>query len=177
MKIILIGYRAAGKTTLGKLLSRRLGWPYLDVDRGIEKRSGKTITELFQEKGDTHYRDVESQIVQEMCNEDECVIAFGAGSLMREENQTTAWTDSLIVYLRAPVEELWRRIEADPGSSDTRPNLSQGGIEEVIEMLGKREPVYEACADLILDATLPPEQLADEASAAYTSKLKRDSNP
>ena len=173
MKIVLIGYRAAGKTTLGKLLSKRLGWPYLDVDRGIEQRSGKTITQLYQERGNAHYRDVEAQVVADMCREDECVIAFGGGSLMREESQKAARRRGFVAYLQAPVEELWRRVEADPRSSDTRPNLSGGGLEEVAEMVARREPVYIKCADLILDATLPPEQLVDAVVTALASKLKR----
>lgn len=173
MKIVLIGYRAAGKTTLGKLLSKRLGWPYLDVDRGIERKSGRTITQLYQERGDAHYRDVEGQVVADMCREDECVVAFGAGSLMREESQTAARKGAFVVYLKAPVEELWRRMEADPRSSDTRPNLSGGGLEEVAEMLARRESVYIRCADLILDATLPPEPLAEAVVTAFASEPKR----
>jgi shikimate kinase len=173
MKIVLIGYRAAGKTTLGKLLSKRLGWPYLDVDRGIERRSGRTITQLYRERGDAHYRDVEGRVVADMCREDECVVAFGAGSLMREESRTAARKRAFVVYMQAPVEELWRRMEADPRSSDTRPNLSSGGIEEVAEMLARREPVYIECADLILDAMLPPEQLVEAVVTAFTSKLKQ----
>jgi shikimate kinase len=160
MKIVLIGYRAAGKSTLGRVLSERLQWPLLDVDRGIEQQSGKPVKELF-ENGIEAYRDVEADVVAQMCDGHERVIAFGAGSLERPENQLNACRDAVVVYLKSSPEILWNRIDADPQSVETRPNHTTGGLEEVIEMLEKRAPVYERCATLILDATLTPEQLAD----------------
>ena len=105
-----------------------------------------------------------------MCRQDQCVIAFGAGSLMKPQNQAAACRDSLVVYLEASVEELWHRIQADPKSEATRPNLSRGGREEVAEMLARREPVYRKCADLILDATQPPKQLAGDVIATFAAR-------
>jgi shikimate kinase len=171
MKIVLTGYRAAGKSTVGGLVAQQLGWPYMDVDRGIEERIGTSISDYYAEFGEQGYRPVETAVVVEMCEQDRCVLAFGAGSLMREPNRKAAQRDALVVYLKATVEELWRRIQGDPQSAATRPNLSGGGREEVAEMLAQREPVYEACADLILDAALPPERIADEIVAAYRMKV------
>ncbi|MAE67360.1 MAG: shikimate kinase [Phycisphaeraceae bacterium] len=162
MNIVLIGYRASGKTTVGRLLAARLGWPLRDVDRGIEAKCDLTIKDIFEQKGEPFYRDVESQVVVEMCAEDRSVISFGGGTIMRPANQEHARRDALVVYLQAAPGELWRRIQADPDSELNRPNLSRGGFEEVVEMLEKREPTYIACADLTLDATLPPETLAQK---------------
>ena len=162
MKIVLIGYRACGKSTLGRELSARLGWPLLDIDRGIEqKRPGRTLTDLWLDIGDDKFRDIEADVVREMCRRDECVISFGAGSLGRPENRVHACRDALVVYLDMTTEALWERIQSDPRSAATRPNLAGGGLEEVAEMLGRRDPVYRECADLRVDATLAPEQLAD----------------
>ena len=170
MKIVFIGYRASGKSTVGQLVAQRLDWPYLDIDRGIEARCKMTLAQFYKKVGETRFRAVETEVVVEMCREDQTAISFGAGTLMKERNQEAACRDSLVVYLQASVEELWRRIEADPASAANRPNLSRGGIEEVAEMLELREPVYLKCADLTLDATLPPERLADAVIAAYRSK-------
>ena len=159
MRIILIGYRASGKTTLGQLVADQLDWPLLDVDRGIEQQSGMTLKALF-EQGETQYREIERQVVAQMCTQDRTVISFGAGTIIEPANQRIARDGSLVVYLELPAEELWRRIQADPNSATTRPNLSCGGINEVVEMLERRSPVYEQCSDLRLDATLTPEQLA-----------------
>ncbi len=168
MNIVIIGYRAAGKSTVGNLLSQRLGWPCLDIDRGIEKRCQTTLAEFWQ-RDPEYFRTVETEVVIEMCSQDQKIISFGAGSLMKRANQEAACHNSLVVYLQTSVEELWRRIQADPGSAANRPNLSRGGIEEVAEMLAVREPVYLRCADLILDATLPPEQLATAITSACES--------
>ena len=166
MNIALIGYRAAGKSTLGQLLAPQLGWPYLDIDRGIEERSGKPVKVLFEEDGD-HYRDVESEVVAAMCQRDQCVIAFGAGSLMRPQNRTWACGNSMVFYLELAAPELWDRIRADPASAETRPNLSTGGLEEVEEMLEQRVPAYLECADHVLDASHPPDQLAAEVLSTW----------
>ena len=161
MNIGLIGYRAAGKSTLGQLLSSRLSYPFLDVDRGIEQQSGKTIKALYEEDGAQAYRDVESLVVADMCASEQCVIAFGAGSLMRSRNQVCARRNSLLFYLELPADVLWERIRSDPGSALTRPNLSSGGLEEVSQMLAQRAPVYRACAHKVLDGTQSAEQLTE----------------
>jgi len=171
LKIVLIGYRAAGKSTLGKMLSARLNMPYMDIDRGIEERIGEqTLKDFYQQVGEDGFRPLETAVVEEMCRHERIVLAFGAGSLMRQANQQAARRNSLVVYLQVPVKELWRRIQSDPTSGDTRPNLSRGGLIEVEEMLAQREPTYLDCADLVLGGTLPTEQLADDIVAAYEKR-------
>ena len=174
MHVVLIGYRAAGKTTAGRLAAERLGWSYLDVDRGIEARCRLAIAGIFQRHGERYYRDVESSVVAEVCVRDDAVISFGGGTLMRSANQEHARRDGLLVYLEADAEELWRRIEADPASAATRPNLAGGGIQEVVTMLAQREPVYRANADITLDATLPPNELADSIVASVRDWQRAD---
>ena len=169
MNIALIGYRAAGKSTLGQLLAQRLGWPCLDIDRGIEERSGKPVKVLFEE-GDQIYRDVESAVVASMCQRDQRVIAFGAGSLMRPQNRTWACRNSMVFYLELPASLLWDRIRADPASAETRPNLSSGGLPEVEEMLEQRAPAYLECADHVLDARRSPEQLAAQVLTIWEQR-------
>ena len=172
MHVVLIGYRAAGKTTAGRLAAELLGWAYLDVDRGIEQRCRLTITEILDRHGEPYYRDVESEVVAEMCAHDDSVVSFGGGTIMRAINQQHARRDGLVVYLETDADELWRRIEADPASAATRPNLAGGGLQEVVTMLAQRAPVYRANADLTLDATLPPRELADRIVAAVRARQR-----
>ena len=129
MKIILIGYRASGKSTLGPVLSEQLGWPLYEVDADIQERYGCSLTEAFSH-GAEAYREVETDVVETLCNHDQCVIAFGAGSILRPPNQVAASRDSLGGYLKLDAEELWRRAKADPISADTRPNFRGGGLQE-----------------------------------------------
>lgn len=168
LKIVLIGYRTSGKSTLGQLLSQQLQMPYLDIDRGIEEYAdGQTLTDFFLAIGDEAFRKLEAQVVAEMCAQDHCVIAFGAGSLKFPASQQAAKRNALVVYLQVPIPELWRRFQSDPLTADTRPNLAGGGIGEIEEMMAQREPVYRACADLIIDGTRPPDALAAEVIAAF----------
>ena len=169
-KVVLIGYRAAGKTTVGRLLAGRLGWSYVDVDRGIEEHCRLTIREIIERHGEPYYRDVESAVVAELCAGCERVVAFGAGTPMRAHNREHARRASLVVYLEADAAELWRRIDADPGSAATRPNLAGGGLPEVITMLARRAPVYRDMAELTLDATRQP---AQSAAAIVTAVRQR----
>ena len=123
MKIVLIGYRASGKSTLGPVLSEQLGWPLYDVDGDIQKRYGCSLTEAFNSDEDA-YRDVETDVVETLCGHDQCVIAFGAGSILRPQNQVVASRDSLVVYLKLDAAELWRRAEA----TSTAGNVSSLGL-------------------------------------------------
>ena len=168
MKIILSGYRAAGKSTLGRLLSARHGWSLFDVDRGIEEKTGKTLTALYEELGEAGYRPIETEVIAAMCAGvgESRVVSLSAGSLIQRENWSyVKGEDSLVVYLKASPQELWRRISEDPASASTRPRLTKGGLDEVVEVLAIRAPAYEQCADLVVDATLAPELLADEVDA------------
>jgi shikimate kinase len=174
MKIVLLGYRAVGKSTLGKQVARRLEWPYCDIDRGIEAAVGQTISEFYQAQGDAAYRAVESEVVAQMCRADHCVIAFGAGSVMRPANRAHAKRDALVfsVAVRTP-QILWARMQGDPASASTRPPLRSGGYEEVVEMLAQRQAAYSECADVVLDATCRPEALADQVVEAYERQQKK----
>lgn len=171
LKIVLIGYRTSGKSTLGQLLSQALYMPYLDIDRGIEEHAdGQTLTDFFLTIGDEAFRKLETEVVVEMCAGDNCIIAFGAGSLKFPTSQQAAQRDSLVVYLQVPIPELWRRFQADPATAATRPNLAGGGIGEIEEMMAQREPVYLACADLVVDGTRPPAELVTEITAVFTER-------
>ena len=173
MKIILSGYRAAGKSTLGRLLADRHGWPLLDVDRGIEEKTGKTLTALYEELGEAGYRPIETAVIAAMCERvgESRVVSLSAGSLIRPENwRHLKGEDSLVVYLKASPQELWRRISEDPASASTRPRLTKGGLDEVVEVLAIRAPAYEQCADLVVDATWAPERLAEIVDAHLTGE-------
>jgi shikimate kinase len=168
MNIVIIGYRASGKTRVGRRVAQRLGWPYVDVDRGIEKATNKTIKQIFEENGEPYYRQVEAGVAREMLGGDGQVVSFGGGTLMEPPNQALINHHVLVVYLEAPVDVLWQRAQADPESEKNRPPLlkSKGGREEIVDMLKKRAPVYEQFANLTLDATQDPEFLVDRVIEA-----------
>jgi shikimate kinase len=164
MGVVLIGYRGSGKTTVGRLLAERLGKSFVDCDVLIVERAGRPIREIFGVEGEESFRKMETAVIAE-CAKNDCVIAVGGGAAMREENQRAIRDGGHhVVYLRCEASELLRRIKADPGTSDNRPNLTKlgGGIEEIEALLERREPIYRALMSAELDVTgLSPEQAAD----------------
>jgi shikimate kinase len=162
MSIVLVGYRGSGKSTIGRQLADRLRAPFVDVDDLIVAAAGKSIKNIFAEDGEPAFRDIETQAMKTVAGLSEHVIGLGGGSLGREENRR-AIEDAghRVVYLKCEPAELHRRIRSDPQSMLTRPNLTSlgGGIEEIEEMLLRREPLYRALMTAELDVThLTPEQ-------------------
>ena len=165
MNIILIGYRASGKSLIGKRLAERLGWTFLDVDRGInEEEGGRTIKEIYEESGEPYYRDVEAEVAREMMEQDSCVIAFGGGTILRQATRDLTPPSTKVVYLTASADVLWERSKGDPDDKKNRPSLlgGMGGKEEIIAMLEQRRAIYESAADLTIDASHDPDNIVNE---------------
>ncbi len=146
MGVVLIGYRGSGKTTVGRMLAERLEKPFVDCDLQIVEKAGRSIREIFLAEGEEGFRKIEMAVIAEITKKD-CVIAVGGGAVIREENQKSLKSGGhRMIYLRCEPDELLRRIQRDPGTSDNRPNLTNlgGGIEEIEAVLERREPIYRA---------------------------------
>jgi len=168
LPIALIGYRGTGKTTVSRLLAARLDYRWIDADAEIERRAGKSIGEIFDELGEPVFRDLEAEVVAELCQWDGVVLALGGGAVLRETNRRCLARCWAVVWLRASVETLAQRIADDPTTAARRPNLTNhGGRTEIEHLLGEREPIYRACATLEVDTEgKDPAEIADEIVAA-----------
>ncbi len=154
MNIVLIGYRGAGKTTIGKQLAGRMGMEFIDTDDSIVQRSGKSIREIFAEGGETLFRDLESAVIDDLVETDNTVIAAGGGVVLRKTNIEKLQANGRIVWLQAPAEVLWKRLQSDTRTPANRPDLtSTGGLEEILRLLQVRAPLYSTAADVALDVT------------------------
>lgn len=152
MNLILIGYRATGKTTLAKLLAGRLGWQWVDADVQIERRAGKSIAQIFAEEGEPAFRDLEAEVIAELCRRDKLVLAAGGGAPMREENRQAMHSSGRVIWLEAQPETILRRMSADATTAGRRPKLTdQPPLDEIIELLERREPIYRELAHLVVD--------------------------
>jgi shikimate kinase len=111
--VFLIGFMGAGKSSVGQALSRRLGWPFEDLDERITARAGRTIEQIFDELGESGFRELESLALQEVLSElgaSPRIVALGGGAFVQTENARLIEQAGVqIVFLDAPVEELWRR--------------------------------------------------------------------
>lgn len=112
-KVYLVGFMAAGKTTVARALARRLGWRFEDVDELIEARERRTIAEIFQKQGEPAFRAIEREILKLLLPLRHVVVATGGGTFMDPENRATINLDGVSVWLDVPLEELVARIPAD----------------------------------------------------------------
>ena len=164
MNVVLIGYRATGKTTVARHLALLLGWDWVDADVEVELKAGKSIAAIFADDGEQAFRDLESQVLAELVRRERSIIAAGGGAVMREENRRAIRSAKHVVWLKAPVEVILERLAADPTTAERRPRLSAAGssAEEVRDLLAQRTPYYYEVADLELDTVeRSPDELAD----------------
>jgi shikimate kinase len=148
----LIGYRGSGKTAVARELAHRLGWDWVDADVEVEFRAAKSIAAIFADEGEQAFRNLESEVVAELCGRTRSVLALGGGVILRPANREVLKQCGAVVWLQASVETLQRRIAADRTTADRRPNLTAaGGRAEIEGLLAERTPNYAACATLEVD--------------------------
>lgn len=167
MHLYLIGYRGSGKSTVGRLVSVRLGRPCVDTDDIVEQTSGCTIQQLFEAEGESAFRDRESAAIQSLAAQFDTrpmVVALGGGAILRLENQELLRTTGRCVWLDGPAELLFQRIQADQSTQSRRPNLSsRGGFDEVVDVLSVRRPIYERLSQKTVSIVgRPPDEIATE---------------
>ena len=147
--LILIGYRATGKTTLAKLLGERLQIDAVDTDPLIEQKVGRSIAEIFAEQGEPAFRDYESQLIAELLGGVPCVVATGGGLPMRPANRELLRQAGRVVWLKASPETIHRRMTGDPASEQMRPQLTNlPPLAEISHVLNQRNEIYHETADL-----------------------------
>lgn len=146
--IILIGYMGSGKSTVGRKAAKALEYQFLDTDALIEQEEGRTIAKLFEEKGEDYFRKKETETIRRLLTEKKGrIIATGGGLPMKEENAGLLKQLGTVIYLKAETDTLLNRLSGDTA----RPLLQEGDLREKIEtMLAVRGPVYERCADVVL---------------------------
>jgi shikimate kinase len=168
MIISLIGYRGTGKTTVAKQVALVLGCDWVDADVEIELRAGKSIAAIFADDGEPAFRQLESQMVAELCQRESRVVAWGGGVVLRAENRKLIKAAGPVFWLTATAETLHKRITADAATAARRPNLtSTGGITEITRLLAEREPLYRECATQLVDTEdKAPAQIAAEIVTA-----------
>ncbi|WP_067757976.1 shikimate kinase [Orrella dioscoreae] len=153
LPIILVGMMGAGKTTIGRGLARALGREFLDLDHELEARCGVRIPTIFEIEGETGFRKRESAALAACVARRGIVLATGGGAVLAEANRQALKTSGIIVYLRANVDELYRRTCRDRN----RPLLATPNPRATLaSLLTQREPLYQEVADLIVETGAMP---------------------
>ena len=154
IRIILIGYMGAGKTTVGKALAKELGVPFYDLDWYIESRMHKTVAQIFAEKGEEGFRKIEHNMLHEIAEFEDVIVSCGGGTPCFFDNIDYMNQQGPVIYLKADPEVLYKHLVM---SKNDRPLLRGKSPEELItfirEQLEKREPFYTK-AKYTLDVSL-----------------------
>ena len=168
-RILLIGYRGTGKTTVGRLLAKQLGWTFADCDDHIEAGAGRSVADIFETEGEPGFRDREAAGLRDLCGRDRIVVATGGGVILRPANREMLRNAGFVVWLVASPATVYSRLMNDPINASRRPNLtSEGGLDEVRTLIAEREAQYRELADFVADADAPsPEAVATAILKAW----------
>jgi len=164
MNVVLIGYRGAGKSTVGKIVAARLGRVLVSTDAEIVKLSGQTIPDIVEQHGWEYFRDLESKVCQELAGRKGLVIDTGGGAILRPRNVELLKETGRLFWLTASVSTITERI----GHDTQRPSLTgvKSFVDEIQDVLRERTPKYQAAGDYILETDgRSASEVADEILA------------
>ena len=146
--IFLVGLMGAGKTSVGKLLAKRLGKAFYDCDQEIERATGVKIPVIFEIEGEASFRAREARMLAELAVRQDIVLATGGGAVLSADNRKLLAGNGVVVYLRAVVADLWQRTRHDRN----RPLLKTAEPRAKLELLfAERDPLYRSVADIVVD--------------------------
>jgi shikimate kinase len=170
LNIILIGYRGSGKSTIGRMLAKKLSMEFADSDRLIENSTGKSIERIFSEEGEPAFRKYEEQEIRKLSGFDNHVISLGGGAVLNEKNVASFRGNSVIIYLEASPETLYERTKRS-----SRPRLTgeQSLYSEIEVLLEKRRPLYEKSCDFKVSTEKPFVLIVNEITEGI-SKLNKE---
>ena len=169
----LAGFMGVGKTQVGRILARELGRCFLDTDRMIEQRAGKTIAEIFADEGEAHFRQLERDCVLETCQRPDSVVALGGGAITRADNVEAVRCSGVLVCLKADVDTIFARVRRRtnrPLLAGLDPQAQRAKIES---LLRERAPYYDqAHIELYTTQVQTPEDTAGQLRDLLESYAK-----
>lgn len=142
----------AGKTTVGRLLARELGYDFRDSDHEVVQRTGASIPTIFELEGESGFRDREAAAIADLTQLDHLVLATGGGAVLRPENRAHLKARGIVVYLKATPEELWLRTRRDKNRPLLQTEDPKGKLEQ---LFAQRDPLYREIADLVVETGKP----------------------
>jgi shikimate kinase len=162
---VLVGVPGAGKTTVGKLLARELNVNFFDSDQVIESRAGKSVSDIFTHDGEPAFRKLEHDIVCELLQTDEAVLALGGGSLGNDDTRSQV-SKAKVVWLIAGLAQAVDRV----GMNRNRPLLLGNVRGQLADLMAAREPLYKEVATIAIDTS---KLIPSEVVQAITDDLAK----
>ena len=138
----------SGKTTIGKILSSRLKYQFFDTDEEIKKKIGMSISSIFNKQGESGFRIIESQTLEELSIKQKSIISTGGGIVLMKENRVIM-KNGTCIYLKIDFEEQLKRL----ANSDDRPLVSKKSDRSIEKSNAAREPFFLDLADIVIDTS------------------------
>lgn len=158
--LILIGFMGSGKSTVGKILAEKLEMKFLDTDLEIEKEQGRSVQDIFSEKGEEYFRKLENEMSKKLSTENNTIISTGGGIILNEENIEYLKKDGVVFFLDVAKKTLYKRLISSKG----RPLLEGDELwNKINNVLGERVERYRSSADFIVKvgSEIPYETMED----------------
>lgn len=150
--IACVGLPGSGKSTVGRQLAKRLGWRFMDSDVVIEQRIGCSIREFFEREGEAPFRDIEAQVIGEICRAGEGVLSTGGGAVLRLANRQMLHQHATVIYLHSSPDEVFRRLRHD----QNRPLLQVADpLGRLRELYHARDALYRETAHRVMETGRP----------------------
>lgn len=165
-RIFLIGMMGAGKTTIGRRLAERLGWRHLDSDEQVQQATGRTVPEILRNDGEAAFRAEEKRAVADAAGISVPVVAsIAGGAVLDPDNRDLLRSAGVVVWLRAPIAELTRRV----GQGRGRPLIEDDPESAMKALYAERVSIYEDLAEVVVDNDGPPERVVDRIMAGVSA--------
>jgi len=166
--VVLVGMMGAGKSTIGRRISARLGLPFLDADAEIEAAAGMSIPDIFESRGEPDFRDGEARVIARLLDSGPAIIATGGGAFIRQETRDRIRDKAVSIWLKADADIIMRRVKR---RSD-RPLLQTDDPEATVDrLIGEREPFYRQADLTVWSRDVPHEKIVDECIEALHQRL------
>lgn len=168
MTIYLCGFMGCGKSTIGKLISKKLGMSFTDLDSYIENKENMSIPEIFEKKGEPYFREAEVKAVAELADKNNAVIACGGGTILNDKSAETASKCGTVIFLDVPFELCYSRIKDDKN----RPLVVNNSKDELRKIFNKRHDIYLRNSDISINAGNSPSQICLDITE-FVKNIKR----
>ena len=156
--VVLVGFMAAGKSTIGRLLARKLQFAFIDTDLEIEKSKGRTVAAIFQEHGESEFRRIEREMITRILADDSQVISIGGGAFADQEMRDILCRRAITIWLDTPFEVVGERLS----KSDARPLAAGKTPQDLRQLWQLRRPFYEQAEIHIHTGDAAPEAVVEQ---------------
>ncbi|MBA3925379.1 shikimate kinase [Listeria rustica] len=168
-QIVLTGFMGAGKSTVGKILAKKLALPFVDIDTEIQSEHQISITEIFANLGEPAFRKLEHQMLTRALLQD-AIISTGGGIILANDNRLKLEAADFVVYLKTSPDTFLSRLKGDT----TRPLIQEKSKDEIIAIFEARTRLYESAAGLIVETdNLTPEEIADQIKQDFQTRKEQ----